>query len=203
MVKLFIVDELPLTRLGLYYLISKINYVSVIGQTSNFCKGLLLTEQLSPDILILNKSTPGLKTLEFIQNTLSLNNPPKIIILSAYEDVVWLKKIYDSGVSGYLLKEHGFTDLELAIKTVMSGECYFPAISSDCHNNVKISSRECEVLVLIADGHTSREVGSILNISHRTVEHHRANLMEKLNINDLSGLTKYAVRCGITDPSIR
>ncbi len=204
MIRTFIIDEQALARQGLVSLISQKRGIEVIGQSGDYLQGLLLVSQMQPDVLIINHSSPGLNGLELIRNVNALEKPPKVLVLSVYSDHVWLQQAIDAGAYGYLLKDHDMADLERAIRAVVGGDMHLPEKEdAPCHRTETISARECEVLTLIAEGHTSKEIGSILNISFRTVDHHRAHLMDKLFINDLQGLTKYAVRCGLIDPSVR
>jgi DNA-binding NarL/FixJ family response regulator len=123
----------------------------------------------------------------------------KFIILSMYHDAQWVQKALNAGAWGYLLKGSGVQDLSLAIKSVHQGQCFLSAGAERATEVEALTPREEEVLILVAQGHSSKEMSGILNISSRTVEHHRARLMEKLKIYDVAGLTRYAIRMGLVD----
>ncbi len=123
----------------------------------------------------------------------------RFIILSMYHDAQWVQKALNAGAWGYLLKGSGVQDLSLAIKSVHQGQCFLSAGAERATEVEALTPREEEVLILVAQGHSSKEMSGILNISSRTVEHHRARLMEKLKIYDVAGLTRYAIRMGLVD----
>lgn len=126
----------------------------------------------------------------------------KFIVLSMYHDAQWVQKALNSGAWGYLLKGSGVKDLSQAIKAVYEGQCFLSHGAQKASEIEALSPREEEVLILLAQGHSSKEMSGILNISSRTVEHHRARLMEKLKIYDIAGLTRYAIRMGLVDVNL-
>lgn len=203
MIRLLLIDEYRIGRQGLASLLQPISGMQVIGTIGDYCTGLVIADQQQPDIVIINHSSPGLNWLEFIKNIQAQAKPPRIIFLSAFFDDVWLHRAIESGISGYLMKYAGIAELETAIRRVAKGDRYIQNEEKKYSQDEMLTARECEVLTLIAEGHTSKEIGSILHISNRTVDHHRARLMNKLNLNDVPGLTRYAIRCGAIDPAIR
>ena len=120
-----------------------------------------------------------------------------------HHDSIWVQRALDAGAMGYVLKGADVSDLIGAIRIVNGGVTYLsPSITYAAHKDV-LTTRERQVLTFVAQGHTSKEISGLLEISPRTVEHHRANMMNKLRINDVAGLTRYAIRNGLVDPQSR
>ena len=120
-----------------------------------------------------------------------------------YHDAVWIHRALDAGASGYVVKGSGVQDLVSAIEQVMKGETFLSAESQSTLNRPQLSPRETEILTFVAQGHTSKEIANLLDISVRTVEHHRAKLMDKIRIFDVAGLTRYAIRHGYVDLNLK
>ena len=120
-----------------------------------------------------------------------------------HHDAIWVKRAMDAGAWGYLLKGSGIKDLITAIRSVHKGQQFLSSSAQSAMAGTHLSDREREVITLVAQGHTSKEISGLLQISSRTVEHHRSNIMEKLKIHDVAGLTRYAVRHGLVDPNLK
>ena len=120
-----------------------------------------------------------------------------------YHDHAWVQRAVDAGAAGYVLKGAGVKDVLKAIRTVAGGDTFLSPSSRLAAQVDPLSGREIEVLTLLAEGHTSREIGSLLNISSRTAEHHRSRIMKKLSINDVAGLVRYAIRTGLVDQNLK
>ena len=148
-------------------------------------------------------SLPGLGGLEVIKRLTARKGHPRVLVLSMYHDHVWVQRALEAGATGYLLKGTGVKDLVRAIRSVASGEEFLSPAAKRASRAEELSAREREVLTLLAEGHTSKEIGATLNISRRTAEHHRARLMDKLGIHDVPGLTRYAIRTGLVDSNLK
>lgn len=203
MIRVYVIEDHTIVRQGLVALLTAAGDIEVVGEAGDGRTGLTELEALKPDILVTDLAVPGLGGLEVIKRLNEGEDAPKCIALSMYHDHVWVQRALDAGAKGYLLKGSGVQDLVKAIRAVHGGEEFLSAGAQRAANTEVLSGREREVLTLLAEGHTSKEIGSILGISRRTAEHHRARLMEKLGIHDVPGLTRYAIRQGMVDQNLK
>lgn len=202
-VRVMLVEDHTIVRQGLVALLDTAEDMEVVGEAADGRRALELAAEVQPDLVLCDLALPGLGGLEVIRRLADMSRPPRVVVLSMYHDNVWVQRAADAGAHGYLLKGTGVKDLLTAIRTVAAGERYLSPSAQRAVDGPKISKRESEVLTLTAEGHTSKEIGGILGISPRTVEHHRARVMTKLGINDIPGLTRYAVRTGLVDPNLK
>jgi DNA-binding NarL/FixJ family response regulator len=201
--------------------LEKINEVEVAGEASNGREALNLLRESEPDLLLLDISMPELNGLDVAQRVRQESPDTRIIILSMHNHEEYVLQALRSGASGYLLKDAAPNELEIAINAVMKNEIYLsPAISkhlvgdylrrienlqeesesrvSDKSNPYQqLTSRQREILQLIAEGNSTKEIAEKLFISIKTVETHRMQIMERLNIRDIAGLVRYAIKMGI------
>ena len=203
MIRVFLVEDHTVVREGLVALLSTDPNITVIGQAADGRTALTEIESLKPDIVLCDLALPGLGGLEVIKRTNDLEAPPKFVVLTMYHDHVWVQRALEAGAHGYVLKGSGVKDVLRAVRAVASGEKFLSAGAQRAAQVDPLSDREREVLTLLAEGHTSKEIGGILDISSRTAEHHRANIMKKTKINDVAGLTRYAIRTGLVDPNLK
>ena len=199
--RVMIVEDHTIVRQGLIALLSTSQDLEVVADLGDGLRALQVLEALTPDILICDLALPGVGGIEVITRASELG--VRAIALSMHHDGVWVRRALDAGAWGYLVKGAGVSDVLIAISTVARGERFLSASAQSAAERPEITNREREILTFVAQGHTSKEISTLLSISARTVEHHRANLMEKLGINDVAGLTRYAVRQGFVDPSLR
>ncbi len=218
--KVLIADDHTLVRAGMRTLLEGIKDVEVIGEASDGRDALTKTSELKPDIVLLDIAMPELNGLE-VAARISKEFPDSfVIILSMHSNEEYVIQALRSGASGYLLKDSALTELEIAIRAVMRGETYLsPAISkhvvidylrriseSPEEKNVEpgvfdqLTARQREILQLIAEGNSTKEIAAKLNVSIKTVETHRTQLMERLDIRDVAGLVRYAIRTGLISP---
>ncbi|MBI2429593.1 MAG: response regulator transcription factor [Ignavibacteriales bacterium] len=206
-------DDHALVRAGLRSLVENISGVKVVAEAGDGREAVKLTERVRPDIVLMDIAMSGLNGLEAAEQILKSDQPAKIIILSMHSTEEYVTKALHIGVSGYLIKDAAASELELALHVVCRGEKYLsPAISTrlpDKFNQHKIlphggpeslTPRQREVLQLIAEGYTTKEIAVMLDMSQKTAESHRTNLMERLNIHDVAGLVRYAIRSGLISP---
>jgi DNA-binding NarL/FixJ family response regulator len=184
----------------------------VVGEVDCGLELLKLLQKLVPDLIILDISMPNLRGIEAIHEIRIVHPDVKILILTMHKDKEYLHQAISAGADGYLLKEDADTELSSAIKTIRHGRFYIsPLLSEELTDDwirtwrgksklpIQLESltiREREVLKLIAEGKSSKEIGELLFISVRTVERHRANIMEKLNLKKTADLVKYAIQKG-------
>jgi DNA-binding NarL/FixJ family response regulator len=211
-IKIFMVDDHPIFRQGVIKLITKEEDIVVVGEADNGRSAIQLVVENNPDIVILDITMPGLNGVDTTYQ-LKKNRPEiKIIALSMYSDRQHVSSMIKAGVSGYVTKTSVFEELLQAIRDVYNNKLYLSTeidemIRLDFFNAVAyeescgsspLSIREREVLQLIAEGYTTKEISGQLFISVKTVESHRTNIMTKLNLFSIAELTKYAIQHGLT-----
>ncbi len=202
-IRVLVVEDHTIVRQGLVALLETADDVEVVGEVSDGRTAVDEVERLLPDVLLCDLGLPGLGGLEVIKHVRGLARPPKVVVLSMYHDPVWVQRALTAGAKAYLVKGSGVRDVLRAIRAVAEGGEFLSPSASRASNAEALTPREREVLTLLAEGHTSKEMGGILGISPRTAEHHRARLMSKLGINDVAGLTRYAIRQGLVDPNLK
>ena len=212
--RIVLVDDHVMFRQGLKRILEGRSDLEVVGEVDCGLELLKLLEKLVPDLIMLDISMPNLRGLEAIHE-IKVNHPNvKILVLTMHKDKEYLYQAVTAGAEGYLLKEDADSELFSAIDRVRQGKIYVsPKLSEELTTGwikmtrgddkssfepVRLTTREREVLKLIAEGKSSKEIGDLLFISARTVEHHRANIMEKLNLKNTADLVKYAVQKGYT-----
>lgn len=210
-IKILIADDHKVVREGLRTLIEKQPGMEVIAEAENGRKALKLIKKLSPDIAIMDIAMPDLNGIEATRQIVAEAPSTKVIALSMHSDRQFVTRMMSAGASGYLLKDCAFEEVARAIRSVMARQIYLsPEIvsivvkaflrrsePSDSMLSV-MSPREREVLQLIAEGKTTKQIALRLHISAKTVDTHRRNIMDKLDIHSIAELTKYAIREGLT-----
>lgn len=193
--------------------------LQVVGEAQDGRQAVTMAEKLRPDVVLMDIAMPRLNGLEATRQILKVQPEIKILILSAYNDDAYVNDAIRSGAMGFLLKQTSARDVCQAIRQVHGGTAFFSASISrrltqlNSHPQerastfrkaaVLLTSRETEVLQLIAEGKANKETAAELNISIKTVEKHRGNLMAKLDIHDTAGLTRHAIAVGIIESSVQ
>ena len=210
--RILIAEDHTIVRQGLSALINRQPDMQVVGEAKDGKEAVDKTKELRPDVVLMDIAMKHMNGLEATAQIKKIVPEVKVLVLTMYENEEYIFQILRVGASGYLLKEAAMTDLISAIKAVNRGESYLsPSISKKVIDDYirraelgekagiddMLSNREREVLQLIAEGHTYEKIASILCLSKKTVETHRANIMDKLNIHDKVGLVKYALRKGL------
>jgi DNA-binding NarL/FixJ family response regulator len=208
----FIVDDHNLVRSGIRALIEAAPNLNVVGEASDGREAVEQIQALQPELVLMDVAMSGLNGIDAARQVHAALPQTRIIMLSMHEDRQYVFEALKAGATGYVLKSAAFQDLIAAIETVMSNRNYIsPALSDTVMNDYirraqgeekatelgRLSGREREVLQLIAEGKSSAEVGELLHISVRTVDTHRHNIMTKLEIHSIAGLTKFAIRHGL------
>ena len=208
----FIVEDHTLVRSGIRALLQAAPNLNVIGEASNGRDAVEQIQKLQPDLVLMDVAMSELNGIDAARQVHAALPSARIIMLSMHEDRQYVFESLKAGATGYVLKSAAFQDLIAAIDTVMSNRNYIsPGLSDIVMNDYirraqgeeqatelgRLSGREREVLQLIAEGKSSAEVGDLLHISVRTVDTHRHNIMTKLEIHSIAGLTKFAIRHGL------
>jgi DNA-binding NarL/FixJ family response regulator len=203
-----------MVRAGIRALLEKAGDIYVLGEASNGQEAIEMTEQLKPDVLIMDIMMPRMNGIQAAENIRDLKLPTYVLLLSMYSDEGFVHQALQYGVKGYVLKSSVSDELLWAVRAIASGKTYLSSPISEIvvenainpHSTLPnsdplsaLSPREKEVLQLIAEGYTSAEIGKILFISEKTVEKHRTRLIEKLNVRNLAGLVRLAVKYHLVD----
>jgi DNA-binding NarL/FixJ family response regulator len=213
MIKVVLADDHQLFRKGLRALLDESSDIHVIGEAQDGHSAIELIAEKNPDVVLMDIAMPNLNGLRACKEVTSTNKITKVIILSMHLEENYVTRALEFGASGYLLKDSDLSEVETAIRTVANGEPYLsPPISrhliesflrqkketkNHSRNISDLTPRQVEVLRLIAKGHNSKEIGQLLSISSKTVDVHRRNIMEALNIFDIANLVVYAMRKGL------
>ena len=205
MIRVVIADDHHLVRQGLRALLENSREVEVVGEASTGYEAVELAEKFQPDVVVMDLSMPRLDGVQAATRILDLHTPTEVVVVSMHADTAIVQNLVRRGVKGYLLKDALATELMFAIRSASAGKLYLsPTISEAVMNMlmtpsgedvvVELTPREREVLQLVAEGHTNTSIANVLNISVKTVEKHRANLMNKLEADDLATLIRVAIR---------
>lgn len=207
--RVLIVDDHQIVRDGLKNLLKSESDIEVVGEADNGRMALELTQKLVPDAVIMDISMAQLNGVDATRQIVEMLPHVKVVALSMHDDKRFVGRMLEAGARGYLLKDCAFSELIQALHTVMGGHIYLsPTISGvvvkdyvshiTSEGSHKLTSREKEILQLIAEGKSAKEIAAVLNVSVKTVETHRLHLMDKLNLHSVAEITKYALREGIT-----
>ena len=214
MIRVLIAEDHLMVRAGIRALLEKAGDIHVMGEASNGQEAIEMTEMLKPDVLIMDIMMPRMNGIQAAENLRDMKLPTRILLLSMYSDEGFVHQALQHGVKGYVLKSSVSDELLWAVRAVASGKTYLSSpvseivVESAVHPHSaqqdadplsNLSPREKEILQLIAEEHTSAEIGKMLFISEKTVEKHRTKLMEKLNVRNLAGLVRLAVKYHLVD----
>ena len=212
MISIILVDDHVIMRDGLRQLLEVESDMEVLGEADNGREAVKLALEKKPDIVIMDVAMQDMNGIEATRQIKNENSDIKVIALSMHSERQIVVGIFRAGASGYLLKDSSSMELVEAVRTVYRGRNYLSQKISDIVlqeiSDVKkdtesigveiLTNRECEILQLISEGNSTKNIAEVLFISPKTVESHRANIMEKLNIHNIPELTKYAIREGLT-----
>ncbi len=209
-IQLVIADNHALVRAGFRSLVADMDGVEVVGEAENGREALQLVETLKPQIVLMDIAMPEMNGLEATARIAREFPKVRVLILSMHANEEYVYQALRSGASGYLLKDSGTEELDLALRAIARGETYLcPAVSkyvvSDYVRRLgqdqtpldQITPRQREILQLIAEGKSTKDIADVLYISTKTVETHRSQLMDRLDIHDIAGLVRYAIRIGL------
>lgn len=208
--RIVLADDHVMLRDGLKSLVNAQPDMEVVGEADDGRAALAKAQELRPDVVVMDISMPELNGIQATEQLQGRSRGTKVLVLTAYDEVGYLRQLLQAGASGYVLKKAAAEDLVKAIRVVASGGVYLdPTLAGKvvggyvgrkklrgALQGVELSGREEEVLRLVAWGYTNKEVAGYLNISVKTVETHKTNLMEKLDLNGRSDIVRYALRRG-------
>ena len=209
-IRVVIADDHALIRGGIRLLLERLEGIQVIDEVGDGRSALALLETEQPDILLTDIAMPGLNGIETIDRITQKGLDIKVIVLSMHSNEEYVQKALTAGAKGYLVKGADPLELELAIRAVARGELYLsPAVSKPLidgflqhqqghsEKNRELTSRQREILQLIAEGQSSKNIATILGLSVKTIDSHRTELMNRLGIHEVAGLVRYAIRQGV------
>ena len=211
-IKVIVADDHWIVREGLCSLLKQEKDIAVVGEAENGQTAVRLAQQLNPDVVVMDITMPDLNGMEATQRICAEASRTKVIGLSMHSDRRFVTRMLKAGAAGYLLKDSAFGELAEVIRAVVAGRKYLsPSIGEGLIDDYiqhpdpnagpvisALSAREREVLQLLAEGHSTKEVAIRLHVSVKTVETHRRHIMERLNVRSVAELTKLAVREGLT-----
>ena len=212
-VRILLADDHTLVRAGIRSLLAGIDNVEVVGEASDGHEALRRVEETHPHLVLLDIMMPELNGLEALARIHRDHPDVRVIILSMNAAEEYVLQALRAGASGYLLKNVSPAELAMAVKAVAGGETYLAAsvsrhvidaylkrTGSPAGPLENLTSRQREILQLIAEGHTTKEIARALDVGVKTVETHRAQLMDRLGIHDVAGLVRFAIRVGLVQP---
>lgn len=207
--RILLADDHSVVRQGFRLILDNQTDMEVVGEAANGREAIAAAEELHPDIVVMDVTMPELNGIEATRRISEVSPRTRVLALSMHKDSVYVREILRAGAKGYLLKDAAGNDLLEAVRAVARGEGYLsPAVSeavlSDYRKHVTnpidlLTSREREVLQMIAEGKTNKEIANTLNLSVYTVEAHRGRIMEKLNLHSTGELVRFALRNGLID----
>jgi DNA-binding NarL/FixJ family response regulator len=210
MIRVLLADDHLIVREGLRALLTRESDILVVGEAGDGREALRVAQETRPDVAALDLSMPLLNGLEASRQMAGWDRGPRSILLTMHAEDRYVIEALRAGVRGYVLKKQAAADLVRAIREVAAGAVYLsPGVSAAVAEAIRspapisddlLTAREREVLQLVAEGKTTKEISAILGISVKTADAHRTRLMQKLDIHDVAGLTRYAIRQGLIQP---
>ncbi|TMQ11472.1 MAG: response regulator transcription factor [Deltaproteobacteria bacterium] len=205
--RVLLAEDHTLVRAGLRALLDNMANVEVVGEAEHGGEALKLVAQLRPEVVVMDLSMPILNGIEATRRVVKLKPRPRVLVLSMHDDAEYVRQALGAGASGYLLKSAAVSELELALAAVIRGEVWIsPAIARSVVDEIArrepahrdaLTPRQREILQLVAEGHTTKQIAKRLHIGMKTVDAHRAQIMERLDIHNIAGLVRYAIRMGV------
>ena len=213
LIRVLLADNHTLVRAGLRALLQNIEGIQVVAEAGDGREALHLIAVHQPDLVLMDIAMPEMNGLEATAHVVKEFPQVRVMILSMHANEEYVLQALRSGAMGYVLKDAGISELELAVRAIVRGETYLsPAVSkhvvadyvrrvsSEPSSLEQLTSRQREILQLIAEGRTTKEIADLLYVSVKTVETHRLQLMKRLDIHDVAGLVRYAIRMGLVLP---
>jgi DNA-binding NarL/FixJ family response regulator len=207
-IRILVADDHPLIRSGIRSLLERVSGIQIVAEAGDGSEALNLIRQHQPDVVLMDIEMPLMNGPEVAGLVAKEFPKVKVIILSMHEDEEYVRHALQAGAVGYLAKSDTSSEVETALRVVASGRTYLsPAVSGNLIGYVRrargetlrgrLTPRQRQVLQLIAEGHATKRIALTLNISVKTVESHRSELMDRLDIHDIAGLVRYALRVGL------
>jgi DNA-binding NarL/FixJ family response regulator len=213
-IRVILADDHTLVRAGIRALLERLPGVEVVAEAGDGREALVLVEQHRPDVVLLDVTMPGLNGIEAAARIANDFTGTRVLILSMHGNEEYYWRALKAGASGYLLKKAAMAELETALQQVMAGEIYlsqeisarllkrFPGrgVTEPESPLEQLTGRQREILQLIAEGQNTKQIADLLKVSPKTVEYHRMKLMDTLNVHDIPGLVRFALRVGLITP---
>ena len=214
-VRVLLADDHTLVRAGLRKLLESVPDLEVVGEASDGLALIALVAKLQPELVLMDIAMPGLNGLDATARVMKEWPATRVLILSMHQNEEYVRQALRYGAAGYLLKDAAPMELDLALKAVLRGDTYLsPAVSKgvlsdyierlrgDAETGELLTPRQREVLQLIAEGQSTKEIARRLELSVKTVDTHRSQLMQQLNIHEVAGLVRYAIRAGLVSTDL-
>jgi DNA-binding NarL/FixJ family response regulator len=208
-IRILLADDHAVVRQGFRMILAAHPDMEIVGEAGNGREAVELAERLKPEVVVMDVSMPELNGIEATRRLAASTPHTRVLALSMHKDSVYVREILRAGARGYLLKDSVADDLVSAVRAVSAGEGYLSpqvsnAVLGDYRRHVTdpidlLTSREREVLQMLAEGKTNKEIAGVLNLSVYTVEAHRGRILEKLNLHSITDLVRFAVRSGLVD----
>jgi two-component system response regulator NreC len=208
-IRILLADDHAVVRQGFRAILAAEPDMQIVGEAANGRDAVEFAERLQPDVVVMDVAMPELNGIEATRRLAESTPRTRILALSMHKDSVYVREILRAGARGYLLKDSIASDLLAAVRAIARGDGYLsPGVSDAVLNDYRrhvtdpidlLTSREREVLQMIAEGKTNKEIATVLNLSVYTVDAHRGRIMEKLNVHSVTDLVRFAVRAGLVD----
>jgi len=208
-IRILLADDHAVVRQGFRMILAAEHDFEIVGEAANGREAVELAEHLHPDVVVMDVAMPELNGIEATRRLAESAPRARVLALSMHKDSAYVREILRAGARGYLLKDAFDSDLLMAVRAVAAGDGYLsPSVSdavlSDYRKHVTdpidlLTSREREVLQMLAEGKTNKEIATLLNLSVYTIDAHRGRIMEKLNLHSIGELVRFAVRSGLVD----
>jgi DNA-binding NarL/FixJ family response regulator len=218
-ITVLLAEDHTIVRQGLRLLVEADGDIGIVGEAKTGREAVEMNRELRPEVIVMDIAMPLLNGLEATRQILKACPTTKILILSAHSDAEYVEQVVKAGAMGYLVKQSSGDVLAKAIRELHKGKTFFTSsiakrlkdefqksrdgVGLRKKSDHQLTSREAELLQLIAEGHPNKQIASELSISIKTVEKHRQHLMEKLHIHDIAGLTRFAIAAGIIESSVQ
>ena len=218
-IAVLLADDHAIVRQGLRLLVEADGDIEIVGEARTGREAVQMTQELHPEIVVMDIAMPQLNGIQATRQILKAFPATKVLILSAHSDPEYVEQVVKEGAMGYVVKQASGEVVAKAIRELHKGKTFFiPSIAKRLNEDyqkspgevglrkkhgIQLTSREAELLQLIAEGHVNKQIASELAISIKTVEKHRQHLMEKLHIHDIAGLTRFAIATGIIESCVQ
>jgi len=209
-IRVILADDHTLVRSGMRALLDQLQGIEVVAEASDGRAAVELVERYRPHVVLMDIAMPELNGIEAAERIVRQHPDVRVILLSMHSDEAYVSKALDVGAAGYVLKNADAAELEMAVRAVARGDGYLsPAVARHVvrgavrrgdGDTTQLTPRQREILQLIAEGASTKQIAAKLGLSVKTVETHRAKLMERLDIHDVAGLVRYAIRAGFIAP---
>jgi DNA-binding NarL/FixJ family response regulator len=210
-IRVLIADDHALVRAGIAALLRGLGDVEIVGEADDGAEAVAMARRFAPDVVLLDISMKGINGLEAAASIVRDSPVCRVIMLSMHTDSAFVQQALAAGASAYLIKGSAIDELELAVRSVMRGEKYLSSALSksmveaflqqgSVRETDRLTQRQLEVLKLIAEGNSTKEIAHVLGVSAKTVESHRATIQQRLGIRDVAGLVRYAMRTRLIPP---